>query len=60
MSLRSTAPFRRTYNAWPEQLVNDLVGTWMAEDYRDCLIQHRSAFSCRSMGDGDRYTSYMV
>lgn len=42
----------------PPQLVKNLVGTWMAKDYRDCLTQHRSAFSCRSMGD-DIYVLYV-
>jgi hypothetical protein len=42
----------------PVQLINDLVGTWMPEDYRDCLIRQRSAFACRSMGD-DIYVMYM-
>lgn len=42
----------------PAQLINDLVGTWMPEDYRDCLTRQRSAFACRTMAD-DIYVMYV-
>lgn len=42
----------------PAQLINDLVGTWMPEDYRDCLTRQRSAFACLTMAD-DIYVMYV-